>query len=333
MKNPDHKRAGRELADFDRLHGPRTQAAGGMRPKANYLAYWVTYPITLLECLLMAGVALLGYGACRAIYFRVWYPEAARHRPNRLAKQKIDTENALGVMQTLERISHESRARLYWISGTLLGLERLGRPLPHDNDMDAGVNVDDPHYQDFIRAMWASADVVTMAPQRISLKIRIQNPDLHVVPGGIIRYKSHVRNRNAPDKPPVKTDIFLHFNYCGGSMHGSQNSLWWNSTFSVVQKSYAENIFSVPENRHLHLTENYGNYRDEVKDFENSIDCPNAMNIFSWMSLAYLLSRMQVMLKRGRIDRAGQINQRIRATILKGALPLCLRQPKNYLGS
>jgi hypothetical protein len=45
------------------------------------------------------------------------------------------------------------------------------------------------------------------------------------------------------------------------------------------------------------------------------------MNIFSWRSFATLLSRLQMMLKLGRVDRAHQINKRIMATILKGLMP------------
>lgn len=301
------------------------------RRRNAYLAYWLLWPVTLLECLLMAVLSALAYGLWRLVYARPWHPERARQRPNRLVKQKIDGENALGVMETLEGIARHSGARMYWISGTLLGLERLGRPLPHDNDMDAGVDIDDPHYLDFIRAMWTSSEVIHVAPQYISLKTRLQNPDLYMVPGGIIRYKSFVRNAAAPDKPPVKTDIFLHYNYCRGSMHGSRNTLWWNTSFQVVQKAYGGRQFSVPGNAHLHLSENYGDYRTEVKEFENSIDCPNAMNIFSWSSLAYLLVRQFVMLRMGRVDRARLVNRRIMATILKGVRPLPMDQPQANL--
>ncbi len=325
--------AGRDLAELERLLASQSPVARTSRRRTTWLAYWITWPVTLLESAVMTVLSLLLYCIWRITYLRLWYPDQARRRPGNLVKQTIDSENALGVMRTLERIGHESRARMYWISGTLLGLERLGQPLPHDNDMDAGIDIDDPHYPDFIRAMWTSSEVVTIAPQFISLKARIQNPDLHVVPGGIIRFKSSVRNETAPLKPAVKTDIFLHFHYRGGSMHGTRNSLWWNTTFTIVQKPYAKGVFSVPEGAHLHLTENYGNYRSEVKDFENSIDCPNAMNIFSWDSLAYLLVRQMMMLRLGRIDRAGQIGTRIRNTILKGVFPPSQRDPGAYLGS
>jgi hypothetical protein len=300
---------------------------------ANYLAYWVTYPVTLLESAVMAITSVLAYAVGRTIYSGLWYPESARQRPRGLIKQRIDAQDALAVMQTVERIGNESGARVFWLSGTLLGLERLGRPLPHDTDLDAGLFVDDAHHREFIRALRASPCIAGLAPQRLSLKARIQNPDLHVVPGGIIRYKSMVRNPAAPERAPVKTDLFLHFDYCGGSMHGSRNSLWWNSPFAIGPKDYGGGRFSVPVDVHLHLTENYGDYRTEVKEFENSIDCPNAMNIFSWASLTYLLRRQYVMLRLGRIGRARQINTRICRTILKGIYPLCMRKPVATLGS
>lgn len=295
------------------------------RRRINHLAYWLVYPLTVLECGLMACLALLHHAFWRVVY-ALRPGHMPRQRPTRMVKQTIDTDNALGVMQTLEDIGRASGARLFWLSGTLLGLERQGRPLAHDTDMDAGVCVDDPHYPDLIRALAASAHVAEIAPQFISLKARIQNPDLHVVPGGVIRFKSFVRNAAAPHLPPVKTDIFLHFDYCGGQMHGSRNSLWWNSPFEVVHRTYAGREFAVPRDAHLHLTENYGDYRSEVRDFENSIDCPNAMNVYSWASLAYLLMRQFVMLRLGRADRAALVNRRIRATLLKGIYPLCLRR-------
>lgn len=304
-----------------------------MRRLPNYLAYWVTYPVTLLESAVMAITSVLAYAVGRAIYSSLWYPERARQRPRGMVKQLIDARDALAVMQAVEQIASRSGARVFWLSGTLLGLERLGQPLPHDTDLDAGLFVGDARHRDFIRALRTSPAIAALAPQRISLKARIQNPDLHVVPGGIIRYKSMVRNLAAPGSPPVKTDLFLHFAYCGGSMHGSRNSLWWNSPFAVERKDYGGRGFSVPADVHLHLTENYGDYRTEVKEFENSIDCPNAMNIFSWASLTYLLRRQYVMLRLGRIGRARQINARIGRTILKGIYPLCMRRPVATLGS
>ncbi len=313
--------AARNPADLERMIRKPTERSGRLSRKAAQFAYWAAYPATLVECALMASLSSISYGLLRAYYLKWWYPEKLRRRPRRMLKDVIDVENALAGMQTIERIGRDSRAGLFWISGTLLGLERLAQPLPHDNDLDLGLDIDDPHGEGFVRALWASPDISEMAPQRLSWKTRIQNPDLHHVRGGIIRYKAAVRNPQTPHKPAVKLDLFLHFPYCGGSMHGTRNSIWWNTTPGVVKHPYGDREFSVPADAHLYLTENYGDYRREVKDFENSIDCPNVMNIFSWRSLATLVSRQQMMLKLGRPDRAHQINKRIMATILKGLIP------------
>jgi hypothetical protein len=304
-----------------------------MRPFTNYLAYWLIYPFTLLESALMLLAAGISHGIWRTAYSALWYPQAARQRPRGMVKQKMDAQDALAVMLVVERMGRDSGAGLFWLSGTLLGLTRLGQPLPHDTDLDAGLFIDDPRRPDFIRALQASGKVVLLKPQTLSLKTRIQNPDLHVVPGGVIRYTSMVRSADAPHSPVVKTDIFLHFRYRGGWMHGTRNSLWWNSPFEVIQQAYGGHRFSVPADAPRHLTENYGDYRSEVKEFENSIDCPNAMNIFSWISLIYLLRRQHVMLKLGRIHRAWQINARIGRTVLKGVYPVCMRRPRATVGS
>jgi hypothetical protein len=319
---------GRDLAGFERVTGLRPDAVSQVLPNASHATYWLIYPITLLECVAMALVSALSYLLLRVTYFKWWHPETARVRPPSRAKKSINTEAALRAMQTIESIARETQAQVFWISGTLLGLERIGQPLPHDNDLDLGICVADSHCHDLIRALWASDRIAEIAPQTISRKTRHQNPDLQHVSNRIIRYKAGVRSEDGSGLAPIKIDIFLHFPYRGGLMHGSRNSLWWNSPLCVMQKRYGSRMFSVPEDAHRYLVENYGEYQTEVKEFENSIDCPNAMNIFSWRSLGYLLSRLQLMLKLGRVKRAHQIIRRISVTIRKGMYPFSGRTPR-----
>jgi hypothetical protein len=319
---------GRNLGELERLTRLRSDTLSQALPNKSHVVYWLIYPITFLECVAMALVAAFSYLLLRVTYFKWWHPETARIRPVSRAKKNINTEEALRAMQTIEAIARETQAQVFWISGTLLGLERIGQPLPHDNDLDLGICVADPHCRDLIRALWASDRIAEIAPQTISRKIRHQNPDLQHVSNCIIRYKAAVSCESGSGEPPIKIDIFLHFPYCGGLMHGTRNSLWWNSSLRVTQKRYGARMLSVPEDAHRYLVENYGDYRTEVKEFENSIDCPNAMNIFSWRSLGYLLSRLQLMLKLGRVERAGQVSRRIWATIRKGMSPFNARTPR-----
>jgi hypothetical protein len=297
----------------------------GSLPNQSHIGFWLFYPLTLLECAAMALAVALVYLLLRIFYSRWLYPNSARTRAPSRVKKSMDSEQALRAMRIVEQIAAESGARVFWISGTLLGLERNGRPLPHDNDLDLGICIFDPQCPEFIRALQASDSVVEMVPQMISWKIKMQNPDLQHVPQCIIRYKAAVRPEGGHGNVPVKIDVFLHFPYRNGLMHGTRNSLWWNSSVEFAQKTYGPNALSVPQDAHRYLLENYGDYRKEVRDFENSIDCPNAMNIFSWTSLGYLVSRLQLLIKLGRIDRARQVNARIVATIRKGMYPFDAR--------
>ncbi len=319
--------------EFRRLSGMREGISRAERRETGFLPWWVIYPVTLLECVLMALVSVASWCLWRIVYVRWWYPDHARQRPGKLAKPQIDVSDALAAMQTIERMAAATRARIFWISGTLLGLERLGHPLPHDKDMDVGLHVDDPHGLDFIRALWGSPGIVRLVPQFLSTKTLIQNPDLQGIPFGIIRYTADVAIEGASGKPPVKLDVFLHFPYCGGSVHGTRNSLWWNTPPGVTHKAYGDRNFSVPQDVHRYLRENYGNYREEVREFENSIDCPNVMDVFSWKSFAYLITRQRMLLRLGRVARARQVNQRLKSTILKGLLPLVVRQSQAQRGS
>jgi hypothetical protein len=310
----------------------REQMAGQVRRDAIRKSWWMIYPVTLLECALMTLVSVSAWYLWRIVYCRWWYPEGSRKRPDKLTRPKIDVQHALAAMRTIEDIARESGARIFWISGTLLGLERHGHPLPHDKDLDVGIHVDDPHCLDFIRAMWASASIHSLRPQFISKKTRMQNPDLQSIPSGVIRYMAGVSVGGSSGGSLVKLDVFLHFPYAGGVVHGTRNSLWWNTAPAVMQKAYGQSSFGVPRDVHLYLAENYGNYQDEVREFENSIDCPNAMDVFSWKSWTYLLTRQRMMLRLGRVARARQINRRLQSTILKGLFPLAERRSRVQRG-
>jgi hypothetical protein len=314
-------------AEFERASG---KAAADRAP--GRAAFWLIYPLTLLECALMAVGAALSHVLWRVAYCSWWFPEASRRPPAHLVKPKIDVADSLAAMQTVERLARESGAQAFWISGTLLGLERLGHPLPHDKDLDVGIDIRDPRCDDFIRALWASEAITSLVPQFLSRKMRMQNPDLACMPAGLIRYKAAVAIEGRPGRPPVVLDVFLHFPYRGGYMHGTRNSLWWNTTQGVARKSWRGVDFSVPVDPHLYLTENYGDYAQEVKEFENSIDCPNALDVFCWKSWAYLVSRQRAMLKLGRVRRAAQVNARLRSTIAKGLVPVDPARPV-HLGS
>jgi phosphorylcholine metabolism protein LicD len=292
-----------------------------MTHRLNSLLCILIYPLTVLETAFMAGVVAVHALVANVFYHSVWYP--ARWRSTRRYTERIipDANEALQAMNELESLATKSGAKAFWLSGTLLGLARLGKPLPHDNDLDIGIFCDDPKAKHFVAEFARSSSVSQCKPQTISWKTRLQNPDFHMIENGILRYKAGIKVGSGGQEKSVKVDIFLHFDYQDRVAHASRNTVWCNSAFDIHKRTFGTNTFTIPKDMDRHLAENYGDYKTEVKEFENSIDCPNAGNIFSWPSLVYLLERKQLMIKLQRPDRVAQINRRILATLKKGLVP------------
>jgi hypothetical protein len=287
----------------------------------NIILAILLYPFTIVEAVAMLLVAGVHWCWVKVYFSALWFPESKR-RPVRLNRnQPINTDMAIACMKQVETVANETGTPIYWLSGTLLGLERLGRPLPHDYDLDVGIFAGDSRNDRLMAALAEAGLLAACHSQILGLKCRIQNPDLNGVTNGLLRYKTAVCPEPGDTKNAIKVDFFIHFPYAGGSMHASRNSIWWNSNFNTRQKNYGCGTYTVPLDVERHLTENYGDYKTERKDFENSIDCPNAMDIYSWHSLVYLLTRQYWMVRLARPARAGQVARRIRCTILKGLLP------------
>jgi hypothetical protein len=290
-----------------------------MTRRQNFWLALLYYPYTVVEAVAMAGCALVLTLFAQPIFSDAFFVfEKRKSDKHKRIKEPFDTVAALNAMKAVEQIARECNANIYWISGTLLGLERIGTPLPHDHDLDLGINSDDPALPLFVQTLAASKNITVIVPRYHGLKRRIQNPDLWTVRDGLLRYTLEYCE-NA--QKPVKIDLFLHFQYGANIIHLSRYTIWENSPFKVVQREYGSNRFSVPSPPSQYLAENYGDYSVEQKEFENSIDCPNVRNIYSWDSLFYLFRRRQLMLKRGWVKKDRNLARRIWRTIGKGLYP------------
>jgi len=139
--------------------------------------------------------------------------------------------------------------QFFLISGTLLGCIRQGGILGHDKDIDVGVMADVP-FEALRSALWGTG--------RFML--------LPVITQRILRIK-HANG--------VMIDVFFHWHENGRLYHEGQKTRWWNTPFELVEREFLGERFLVPENAELYLTENYGDWRTPVKDFETFCDTPN----------------------------------------------------------
>lgn len=159
----------------------------------------------------------------------------------------------------------------FFVSGTFLGLVRENGFLAHDYDIDLGV------FEDEIDI--AKTRAAILSSDRFVLK----KYDHH---------KSSLFNTdtvsNNPDVPyilkiihtsGIHIDLFIHYRDTGVTpevhWHGSSLHRWENTAFEVVPYTFYNHTVLGPDDADRYLTENYGDWRTPVTEFNCSTDTPN----------------------------------------------------------
>ncbi|MCV4809740.1 hypothetical protein OFB93_32225, partial [Escherichia coli] len=57
--------------------------------------------------------------------------------------------------------------------------------------------------------------------------------------------------------------------------HAGSKLRWNNTPFNLISYGFLGNVFLIPENYDLYLTENYGNWMQEKMKFDSAFDTPN----------------------------------------------------------
>lgn len=227
-------------------------------------------------------------------------------------KVALDTSAGLHRLIDLQRIAAETGARIFPISGTLLGLEREGAPLAHDTDVDVGLFADDPHHGDFISAVRNNPMTVQTEVVRFNLVARLLNPWIPKLPGNAVLYKFKLVDPNDPSVTTVRMDVFIHFRALGFDVHGGGNRLWINTPIALVSRMVSGVPMLLPRSPDTYLTENYGDYRTERKDFESATDCPNVVNIYRPSAVIWLIHKTRVYLRAGWDERLRLLDEQRR---------------------
>lgn len=166
-------------------------------------------------------------------------------------KKKIYPIFAKEALHALNAAFDKEGLQLFLISGTLLGLMRIGDFLPHDFDLDTGIfSGFDSHK--LRNAIYASGCFTIMA-QRSPHCIRVR----------------HVNGT------PI--DIFIHYRGHNDFWHGGVKVSWHNSPFGLKRVNFKGQEVFIPDNPEKYLEENYGpDWRTPVVNFDSSRDCPNS---------------------------------------------------------
>jgi hypothetical protein len=236
---------------------------------------------TMLEFCLRLGLEI------QRLCFRIALPNQ-RPAATALCKPPMHPETADQALRYFLTVARLAGARVFLISGTLLGFYRSGRLLGHDKDIDLGVMWDDPALPALLAALRSSDHLQLYATVRVGLLAALMNPQLPSLPDGTLSFKYDYFSGNGKR---VRIDLFVHFPMGSEIVHGSCRTLWGNSPFTLSEHGIGEEIFLLPSNREKYLAENYGDFHTERRMFESSVDCPNARNCLSLVGMAFLLRK------------------------------------------
>ena len=232
---------------------------------------------------------------CLALAYRIeslvcrWFKTGAKP-PTAPRKRPMDGTTAAVALAGVLQLAGQAGCRVFLISGTLLGLHRNGRLLPHDKDIDLGVMWDDPALPALLDALCAPGPVRLVRKVALSRWAMAMNPRFPALAQGTILYKFDWTAREG--SVPVRVDLFIHFP-CGDEvLHGSYHSMWANSSFELAERRYGTATYLVPADVDRYLAENYGEYGVERVNFESSVDCPNVRNWLSLPATLFLLEKL-----------------------------------------
>ncbi|HEY7766375.1 MAG TPA: hypothetical protein VIB38_15410 [Aestuariivirgaceae bacterium] len=225
-------------------------------------------------------------------------------------KKPMSTETAESALRHVLSIARGCGAKLFLISGTLLGFYRGGGLLRHDKDIDLGVLWDDPRLPDLLTALGKADRLRLHETVRLGRIDALMNPAIPPLYADAMTLKYDYLAEGAR---PVRIDLFVHFPMRGELVHGTVRSLWANSPFALAVHDMGGEALLVPADREAYLAENYGDFRTEQPIFESSVDCPNVRNCLSWSALMFLLRKHRQFHARQDAPRLDLLTRRISA--------------------
>ena len=174
----------------------------------------------------------------------------------------------------------------YLVSGTFLGLYREGSFLAHDYDIDVGIHGEKIDVKRLIDTLATHPNFVT---KKVDLHIEITQDE-----NGLLYLKKVPALVKLIHDNGLNIDVFIHYTENDSCWHGSIIHRWENSPFDLVRSDLEGVAVNVPADADRYLTENYGDWKTPVKEFDCTTGTPNLVVSQNFLSIALFLKRLAV---------------------------------------
>lgn len=178
------------------------------------------------------------------------------------------------------------RANCPWfiLSGTFLGVVREGNFLSHDYDIDVGIMAEDMDPQSLARLLSSEAAFHCHDLEWQTI--------IDTAPNGQTRVRRVPVFMKVVHDNGIYIDIFVHHREDQLIWHGSSLFRWDNSAFDLANYQLAGTDLKGPADADRYLTENYGNWRVPVTEFNSALDTTNQSVVKNPLSVAIFLRRI-----------------------------------------
>lgn len=171
----------------------------------------------------------------------------------------------------------------YVVSGTFLGLHREGGFLAHDYDIDLGINAEQVDWDKLVKKLRAS--------QKFTFKIINHYITVDRGQNGQRRIRKVPSIIKLVHENGMQVDLFIHYTENDRCWHGSSIHRWENTPFALVERELEGVSVYAPADADTYLTENYGDWRTPVTEFDCTTGTPNLVVANNFISRALFVKR------------------------------------------
>ena len=192
-------------------------------------------------------------------------------------KVGMNIKDARDALIDIDSFFSSFRCSWFAMSGTFLGVVRERRFLKHDLDVDIGINADSAQFGTFIEKIKRSTKFEV---SRIEYQREYLDNKRSILRPVFVR----VVHANG-----INIDFYWHFESNGKIYHGTSYLLWENSIFDLTTYEVYGLKINGPSDWNLYLTETYGNWKKEKKDYNFHRDMNSLSGARNLLGIEYLL--------------------------------------------